>query len=33
VGILMPEIGRSVVDVDGLQLITDWITSLPGSCP
>jgi len=33
VGILMPEIGRSVVDVDGLQLITDWLTSLPGSCP
>jgi uncharacterized repeat protein (TIGR03806 family) len=29
----MPEIGRSLVDVDGLQLITDWITSLPGGCP
>jgi uncharacterized repeat protein (TIGR03806 family) len=31
--ILMPEIGRSLVDVDGLQLITDWLTSLTGSCP
>ena len=29
----MPELGRSVVDVDGAQLITDWMTSLSGSCP
>ena len=31
--IKMPELERSLVDTDGLQLITDWITSLTGSCP
>jgi uncharacterized repeat protein (TIGR03806 family) len=31
--IRMPEIERSLVDTDGLQLITDWLTSLSGSCP
>jgi uncharacterized repeat protein (TIGR03806 family) len=31
--VAMPQIGRSVVDEVGLQLIRDWITSLPGSCP
>jgi uncharacterized repeat protein (TIGR03806 family) len=30
--IAMPQIERSVVDVEGLQLITDWIASLPGTC-
>lgn len=29
----MPELGRSVVDVEGAQLITDWLASLAGSCP
>jgi uncharacterized repeat protein (TIGR03806 family) len=33
IGVLMPEVGRSLVDTAGLQLITDWITALPGSCP
>lgn len=27
-GVMMPEIGRSVVDRDGVQLIRDWIASL-----
>jgi len=31
--VAMPQIGRSVVDQAGLQLIEDWIASLPGSCP
>lgn len=31
--VAMPQIGRSVVDVPGLALVRDWITSLPGSCP
>lgn len=31
--VAMPQIERSVVDADGLQLITDWITSLSGGCP
>jgi uncharacterized repeat protein (TIGR03806 family) len=29
----MPEISRSLEDVDGVQLVTDWLTSLSGSCP
>ena len=33
IGIRMPEIGRSLIDTAGLQLISDWITALPGSCP
>ena len=33
IGVRMPEISRSLIDTAGLQLITDWITSLPGSCP
>ncbi len=32
-GIRMPEISRSLVDTTGLQLITDWIASLSGTCP
>jgi uncharacterized repeat protein (TIGR03806 family) len=32
-GVRMPELGRSVVDVEGAQLITDWLSSLSGSCP
>lgn len=31
--VAMPQIERSVVDVQGLQLITDWISSLTGGCP
>jgi uncharacterized repeat protein (TIGR03806 family) len=31
-GIAMPQIGRSVVDVQGLQLVSDWINSLTGTC-
>jgi uncharacterized repeat protein (TIGR03806 family) len=32
-GVRMPELGRSVVDVEGAQLLTDWLNSLSGSCP
>jgi uncharacterized repeat protein (TIGR03806 family) len=31
-GIRMPEVGRSVVHQEGVDLIRQWITSLPGSC-
>jgi len=30
--IMMPELGRSVVHREGLQLIRDWINAQPGSC-
>lgn len=29
----MPELGKARAHPEGVQLITDWITSLPGSCP
>ncbi len=29
---MMPELGRSLVHEEGIQLISDWIASLPGSC-
>ncbi len=29
----MPEIERVLVDTDGLALVTEWLTSLTGSCP
>lgn len=29
---MMPEIGRSLVDAEGLDLISRWIDSLPGEC-
>lgn len=32
-GVRMPELGRSLIDVAGVQLLTEWITALPGSCP
>lgn len=32
-GLLMPQIGRSVVDRAGLQLVRDWIAAMPGACP
>jgi hypothetical protein len=31
--IAMPEIGRSLEHVEAVQLLTDWVTGLPGSCP
>ena len=31
-GIRMPEVGRSVVHQEGLDLIRAWIASLPGNC-
>ncbi len=30
--IAMPEIGRSVVDTEGVQVVSDWITGLSGTC-
>jgi uncharacterized repeat protein (TIGR03806 family) len=32
-GLMMPQIGRSVVHKEGVALIRDWITSLSGACP
>ena len=29
---MMPELGRSVVHVEGVQLIRDWIASMRGTC-
>jgi uncharacterized repeat protein (TIGR03806 family) len=29
----MPQIGRSIVDEEGLALVISWIAGLPGSCP
>jgi uncharacterized repeat protein (TIGR03806 family) len=31
--IMMPQIGRSVVDTQGVALINSWITGLSGNCP
>lgn len=31
--IAMPEIGRSLEHVEGVQLVSDWIASMTGSCP
>ncbi len=31
--IAMPQIGRSVVDPAGVQLVRDWIAGLSGTCP
>ena len=28
-GVLMPELGRTVVDEKGLELIREWIASMP----
>ncbi len=30
--VMMPELGRSLVHEEGVELITDWITSLNGDC-
>ncbi|HET8898026.1 MAG TPA: SO2930 family diheme c-type cytochrome [Rhodanobacteraceae bacterium] len=32
VGVMMPELGRTVSDQKGVQLIRDWIASLDGDC-
>ena len=31
-GARMPELGRSLVREEGVQLIADWIASLEGGC-
>jgi uncharacterized repeat protein (TIGR03806 family) len=31
-GVMMPELGRSTVHQEGVQLIRDWIAALPGHC-
>ncbi len=31
-GVRMPELGRSVVHAEGVQLISDWIAAMEGSC-
>jgi uncharacterized repeat protein (TIGR03806 family) len=31
--IAMPELGRSLEHVEGVQLLSDWVMGLPGSCP
>jgi uncharacterized repeat protein (TIGR03806 family) len=31
-GVMMPELGRSTVHQEGVQLIRDWIASMPGKC-
>jgi len=30
--VAMPQIGRSVVDAHGVELVRQWITEMPGSC-
>jgi hypothetical protein len=29
---MMPRVGRSLVDTEGVALIKEWISSLPGNC-
>jgi uncharacterized repeat protein (TIGR03806 family) len=31
-GVMMPELGRSTVDDEGVALIGDWINAMPGDC-
>jgi uncharacterized repeat protein (TIGR03806 family) len=31
-GVMMPELGRSTIHQEGVQLIRDWITAMPGHC-
>jgi hypothetical protein len=31
--IRMPELGRNLVDAEGVALIREWIAQLPGTCP
>ena len=28
----MPELGRNLVDAEGVALIREWIAAMPGSC-
>jgi hypothetical protein len=30
---VMPQIGRSVMDEEGVALVRDWISGMDGSCP
>ena len=30
--VMMPPLGRSIVHTEGIQLITDWINSMPATC-
>lgn len=32
VGVMMPELGRTLSDAKGVELIRDWIKALPGNC-
>jgi mono/diheme cytochrome c family protein len=32
VGVLMPEVGRSLVHQEGLDLVNAWIRQMPGDC-
>jgi hypothetical protein len=31
-GIMMPELGRTTVHVEGVELLRSWVASLPGDC-
>ena len=31
-GVMMPELGRSTIHKEGVQLIRDWIAAMPGHC-
>ncbi len=31
--IKMPELGRNLVDAEGVALIREWVTQMPGGCP
>ena len=31
-GAMMPELGRSLVHAEGVALVRDWISTLPGAC-
>ena len=30
---MMPELGRSLVHQGGIEIIREWISKMPGSCP
>ncbi|GIT64264.1 MAG: hypothetical protein Ct9H300mP22_6640 [Gammaproteobacteria bacterium] len=30
---MMPELGRSIIHKEGINLIERWIREMPGSCP
>jgi hypothetical protein len=31
-GVMMPELGRMIKHEEGIQLISDWIASMPNNC-